>query len=87
MDRERGISSKLEPLTTPAQNPSGAGHWGLATSPENIGFIAVKFALHDGSFATVLLDYFSARALATLIGSVDKIGWKTAPVLPDERRH
>jgi hypothetical protein len=59
----------------------------LATSPENIGFIAVKFALHDGSFATVLLDYFSARALATLIGSVDKIGWKTAPVLPDETRH
>jgi hypothetical protein len=35
----------------------------------------------------VLLDYFSARALATLIGSVDKIGWKTAPVLPDETRH
>jgi len=29
---------------------------------ENIGFIVVKFALHDGSFATVLLDYFSARA-------------------------
>jgi CheY-like chemotaxis protein len=59
----------------------------LATSPENIGFIAVKFALHDGSFATVLLDYFSARALATLIGSIDKIGWKTAQVLPDETRH
>src|SRR3984893_9731523 len=46
----------------------------LATSPENIGFIAVKFALHDGSGATGLWDYFSARALATLIGSVDKIG-------------
>ena len=59
----------------------------LATSPKNIGFIAVKFALHDGSFATVLLDYFSARALATLIGSIDKIGWKTAQVLPDETRH
>ncbi len=59
----------------------------LATSPENIGFIAVKFALHDGSFATVLLDYFSARALATLIGSVDNIGLKTAPVIPDETRH
>jgi succinyl-diaminopimelate desuccinylase len=27
------------------------------------------------------------RALATLIGSVDKIGRKTAPVLPDETRH
>jgi hypothetical protein len=33
----------------------------VATTPENIGFIAVKFALHDGSFETVLLDYFSAR--------------------------
>ena len=59
----------------------------VATTPENIGFIAVKFALHDGSFETVLLDYFSARVFRSLIDSVDKVGWKTAPVVPDETRH
>jgi hypothetical protein len=59
----------------------------VVTSPENIGFIAIKFALHNGSFAIVLLDYFSARALAGLIDSVDKIGWKTTAVIPDATRH
>ena len=59
----------------------------VVTSPENIGFIAIKFALHDGSFETVLLDYFSARVLRSLIDSVDKIGWKTAAAKPGETRH
>lgn len=59
----------------------------VVTSPENIGFIAVKFALHDGSFGTVLLDYFATRALTALIDSVDKIGWKTTAVMPDWTRH
>jgi hypothetical protein len=59
----------------------------VATSPDDIGFLAVKFALHDGSFATVLLDYFSPRVLRTLIDSADKIGWKTAAVIPDGTRH
>jgi hypothetical protein len=59
----------------------------VVTSPENIGFIAIKFALHDGSFETVLLDYFSARVLRSLIDSVDAIGWRTAAVAPDQRQH
>jgi hypothetical protein len=59
----------------------------VVTTPENIGFIAVKFALHDGSFETVLLDYFSAKVFRSLIDSVDKIGWKTASVVADETRH
>jgi hypothetical protein len=46
----------------------------VVTSLENIGFIAIKFALHDGSFEAVLLDYFSARVLRSLIDPVDKIG-------------
>jgi hypothetical protein len=59
----------------------------VATSPEDIGFLAVKFALHDGSFSTVLLDYFSARVLRTLIDSADRIGWKTTAVTPAETQH
>ena len=55
----------------------------VVTSPENISFIAIKFALHDGSFETVLFDYFSARVLRSLIDSVDTIGWKTAAVTPE----
>ena len=56
----------------------------VVTSPENIGFIAVKFAFHDGSHGTMLLDYFAARVLRSLIDSVDEIGWKTAAAKPGE---
>jgi hypothetical protein len=59
----------------------------VVTSPEQTGFIALKFALHDGSFETPLSDYFSARVLRSLIDSVDKIGWKTASMMPDDTRH
>jgi hypothetical protein len=59
----------------------------VVTSPENIGFIVIKFALHDGSFETALLDYLSARVLRSLIDSVDKIGWRTAAVTPDKTQH
>jgi hypothetical protein len=59
----------------------------VVTSSENIGFIAVKFAFHDGSHGTMLLDYFAARVLRSLIDSVDEIGWKTAAAKPGETRH
>jgi hypothetical protein len=59
----------------------------VVTTPEAISFIAVKFALHDGSFATVLLDFFAAQALRSLIETVDRTGWKTVAVTPGGTRH
>jgi hypothetical protein len=59
----------------------------VATSPEDISYVAVKFALHDGSFATVLLDYYSAQLLRGLIDSVDKMSWKTAAVTAGKTQH
>jgi hypothetical protein len=59
----------------------------VVTTPESISYLAVKFALHDGSFATVLLDFFAAQILRGLIETVDNTGWKTAAVVPDSTRH
>ena len=59
----------------------------VATTPESISYIAVKFALHDGSFATLLLDRFSAQLLRSLIETVDNIAWQTAGAIPDATRH
>jgi hypothetical protein len=51
-------------------------------SMNDIGFLAVKFALADGSFEVVLLDQFSARALGKLIDTVNGLEWKTDAVRP-----
>jgi hypothetical protein len=56
-------------------------------SMTDIEFLAVKFALADGSFEVVLLDQFSARALGTLIDAVNRLEWKTDAVRPKGPQH
>jgi hypothetical protein len=56
-------------------------------SVKEIGFIAVKFALADGTSQTVLLDRLSAAALRKLIQSVEGIDWKTDAVRPRGPKH
>jgi hypothetical protein len=48
-----------------------------AVSETAIGMLAVKFALADGSFVTVLLDRLAAGALHRQIDVANKTGWKT----------
>jgi hypothetical protein len=54
---------------------------------EEIGFLAVKFALANGGFQTLLLDQFSAKALHGLIETANVIEWKTDVVRPKGRTH
>jgi len=59
----------------------------VLASINDIGFIAVKFALADGTFPVVLLDRFSAAALRQLIQAVEQIEWKTDAVRPKGSRY
>jgi hypothetical protein len=48
-------------------------------SRTEIGFVAVKFALADGTFPVVLLDRFSAESLRSLIETVNHRHGKSPP--------
>lgn len=56
---------------------SFAGEPVMATHDE-IGLIALKFAVLGGDTRVVLLDQFAARVLGKLIDTVNKADWKTA---------
>jgi hypothetical protein len=56
-------------------------------SSEDIGFMAIKFALADGTFETVLLDQLAGEALWQLLESVKQIDWKTKALKPGPSRH
>jgi hypothetical protein len=56
---------------------SFAGEPVMITQDE-IGFIALKFAVLGGDTRVVLLDQFSARVLHKLIETANKADWKTA---------
>jgi hypothetical protein len=45
--------------------------------PNEIGFIALKFAVLEGDTQVFLLDQFSARVLYKLIESVNDLDWKS----------
>ncbi len=51
-------------------------------STTDIGFVAVKFALANGGFQTILLDQFSARSLDKLIQTMNGLAWKTDALRP-----
>lgn len=58
------------------------------TDPDGtIKFLAVKLALANGSFSTVLLDRFSASALKALIDGADQINWDGKSMLPNSTKH
>jgi hypothetical protein len=44
---------------------------------EEIGFIALKFAVLGGDTRVVLFDQFAARVLGKLIDTANKADWKT----------
>ena len=58
-----------------------------AISEDKIGVLAVKFALADGSFETVLLDQLAARLLHAEIDMANKTGWKTEAAALGTTRH
>ena len=47
-------------------------------SQDEIGFIAVKFAVLGGDTSVVMLDQFAARVLHKLIEMANKADWKPA---------
>jgi hypothetical protein len=56
-------------------------------SADAIQFIAVKFALANGAFETVLLDRMAAAPLASLIQTIEGMQWLTAALKPGPARH
>jgi hypothetical protein len=59
----------------------------VLASTEDIGFLAVKFALADGTATTILLDRMSAEPLAHLIETVKSTQWKTGSMKPKGGPH
>ena len=59
----------------------------IPISTEEIGFVAVKFALDDGTLPVLLLDRIAANALLTALQTANEIDWKTAAVKPGPARH
>lgn len=59
----------------------------VLTPEGDIGFIAVKFALANGAFVTVLMDQFSGRLLHGLIQAANQVSWKTDVVKPSGAAH
>lgn len=63
-----------------------AGHPMLAATGI-IEYLAVKFALEDGSFVTVLLDEMSAGALKALVEAADSVNWDGNTLRPGPTSH
>jgi hypothetical protein len=53
----------------------------------DIGYIAVKFALYDGSFVTMLFDRVAASAFAAHVQSADRINWDGNALKPGQTAH
>jgi hypothetical protein len=73
MDSDRVI---LSLKGTPVLHPTGA-----------IQFLAVKFALADGSFETVLFDRMDAAALKSLVDAADRMNWDGNLLRPGPARN
>jgi|SRR5580692_1417744 hypothetical protein len=58
-----------------------------AASETEIGMIAIKFALADGSFETVIVDQLVARLLHVHFDMANKTGWKTEAAALGTTRH
>ena len=52
-----------------------------------IQFVAVKFALADGSFTIVAVDQMGATALKTLIDAADRVNWDGNALRAGPARH
>jgi hypothetical protein len=81
---ERGKAfDQHEPVLTreEAEAAFAAGHAAISLrgipclDSDTIEYLAVKFALANGGFATVLLDRMAAAALRALIVSAESINW------------
>jgi len=51
----------------------------LCLLPDNKTFLAVKLALYDGSFLTLLFDQISAVALSSSVQNAVEQHWKAEP--------
>jgi hypothetical protein len=52
-----------------------------------IQFLAVKFALTDGTFETLLLDRLAANALLALISATNQVDWDGRAMRPGPVRN
>jgi hypothetical protein len=52
-----------------------------------IEFLAVKFALADGSSPVLLLDRIAAAAIKALIDSADRLNWDANSLRPGPTSH
>src|SRR5216684_4247634 len=97
MQTERGKAfEQYEPTIdkneTTAAFSAGATALSLAELPclsdtGTIEYIAVKFALANGGFATVLLDRMAGAALKKLVDSADSINWDANALRPGPTAH
>jgi hypothetical protein len=55
-------------------------------STGDIGFVAVKFVLSDGTPVTMLLDRFAGEALWHLLQNVRRLEWKDPSLTPGPAR-
>ena len=54
---------------------------------DDIGFVAVKFVLSNGTPVTMLLDRFAGEALWHLLQNVKHLDWKDPALRPGAARH
>lgn len=59
----------------------------VLVSLDDVGFLAVKMAMEDGTTRTVFLDQFAARVLANTIDSINQLEWKTTALQPKGSSH
>ena len=92
--RKKAFDDSVPPMSdAEIQTALKEGHAAVAfrgepvmISQNEIGFIAMKFAVMGGDTRVVLLDQFSARVLHDLIGRLNDADWKADRLLAAETK-
>jgi hypothetical protein len=92
--RKKAFDDSVPPMSdAEIQTALKEGHAAVAfrgepvmISQNEIGFIALKFAVMGGDTRVVLLDQFSARVLHNLIGRANDADWKADRLLAAETK-
>ena len=92
--RKKAFDDSVPPMSdAEIQTALKEGHAAVAFRGEpvmieknEIGFIALKFAVMGGDTRVVLLDQFSARVMHDLIGRVNAADWKADKLLAAQNK-
>ena len=92
--RKQAFDNSVPPMSdAEIQTALKEGHAAVAfrgepvmISQNEIGFIALKFAVMGGDTRVVLLDQFSARVLHNLIGRANDADWQADRLLAQEAK-